>query len=91
MKRLRDDVEKTKKQITKAKVLADKFGGKENAEETVEKSAPPNSNGELIAENAKLAKANEGLSQKVGWSQVAYLLDFYLRYAGLHVAFFDSC
>ena len=56
MKRLRDDVEKTRKQITKAKVLADKFGGKENAEETVEKSAPPNSNGELIAENAKLAR-----------------------------------
>ena len=53
MKRLKDDVEKTKKQITKAKVLADKFGGKENAEETVEKS---NSNGELIAENAKLAR-----------------------------------
>ena len=65
MKRLKDDVEKTKKQLTKAKVLADKFGGKENAE-TVEKSASQSSNGELIAENAKLAKANEGLSQKVG-------------------------
>ena len=56
MKRLKDDVEKTKKQITKAKVLADKFGGKENAEETVEKS---NSNGELIAENAKGPSIND--------------------------------
>ena len=58
MKRLRDDVEKTKKQITKAKVLADKFGGKENAE-TYENSAPPNSNGELIAENAKGPSIND--------------------------------
>ena len=56
LKRLKDDVEKTRKQITKAKVLADKFGGKENTEESVEKSASPNSNGELIAENAKLAR-----------------------------------
>ena len=64
MKRLKDDVEKTKKQITKAKVLSEKLGGKENTE-TIEKAASQNSNGELMAENAMLAKANEDLTQKV--------------------------
>ena len=61
---MKDDVEKTKKQITKAKVLSEKLGGKENAE-TIEKAASQNSNRELMAENAMLAKANEDLTQKV--------------------------
>lgn len=70
MKRLKDDVEKTKKQITKAKVLSEKFGGKENTK-TSEKVASQNSKvvessiGELMAEKSILAKANEDLTQKV--------------------------
>lgn len=68
---MKDDVEKTKKQITKAKVLSEKFGGKENAQ-SVEKVASQNSkemenpSGDLLVENAKLAKANEDLTEKVG-------------------------
>lgn len=70
VKRLKDDVEKTKKQITKAKVLSEKFGGKENTK-TSEKVASQNSKvvessiGELMAEKSILAKANEDLTQKV--------------------------
>ena len=67
VKRLRDDVKKTQKEITKAKVLAEKFGGKENTEikgiDT--RKGAENLNEDLVTENIRLTEENADLTQKV--------------------------
>ena len=67
VKRLKDDVEKTQKEITKAKVLSEKFGGKENAEikGVDNRKGAGNLNEDLVAENMRLTEENADLTQKV--------------------------